>query len=80
MHFNGLFYFALRRFCSTAILLERINVVKRGTTVLGVWEHFQYISPDLFEEVEVAFFQKRVELCRRVMDLQSPEGGMPPQL
>ena len=33
MHFNGLFYFALQRFRSTAILLERINIVKRGTTV-----------------------------------------------
>ena len=34
MHFNGLFYFALQHFRSTAILLERINVVKQGTTVL----------------------------------------------
>ena len=28
MHFNRLFYFALRHFRSTAISLERINVVK----------------------------------------------------
>ena len=33
MHFNGLFYFAWRGFCSTAISLERIILVKRGTTV-----------------------------------------------
>ena len=34
MHFNGLFNFALQRFRSTAISLEPINVVKRGTTVV----------------------------------------------
>ena len=34
MHFNGLFTFAWRWFLSTAILLERIILIKRGTTVL----------------------------------------------
>ena len=34
MHFNGLFHFAWRGFHSTAILLEQIILVKRGTTVL----------------------------------------------
>ena len=34
MCFIGFFIFALRRFCSTVILLERINVVKQGTTVV----------------------------------------------
>ena len=47
--FNGLFYFALWHFRSTAILLEQINVVKRGTTVyLNALEILLYPSPDWY--------------------------------
>ena len=43
MHFSWVFYFVLWCFCLTAIFLERIIMVKRGTTVFskafmaGIW-------------------------------------------
>ena len=40
MHFNGLFNFALQRFRSTAISLERINVIKRDTIVPGLFQRW----------------------------------------
>ena len=36
MRINAFFIFALQRFRSTVILLEQINVVKRGTTVFPI--------------------------------------------
>ena len=43
----GFFTFAWRRFCSTAILLERSIVIKRGTTLCHFIHNFLNLNPNI---------------------------------
>ena len=56
MRFNGVFYFALRCFHLTMIFLERIIIVKRGTTV----------TASCGEQVA---FEKRTPMTKQLQDV-----------